>query len=357
MTDELNSNNITAAIPDLLDNYYSNLICGGFFDLEEEDIEAYWRLHPEWQYRFWRSAISNTLNAKLFASEYCWIVPISFDINHPIFLKYLQLEPISLNKVRFLSLGKEDFIIFDKKMYLSPRVSCELKLAHSILASQCGIVLDDESRPFSRKIDTTNNLMIVNDGYFQYLYFNLEQMSLNDLNKLSSKISRIKVQVDEIRGIPIPDFDWSKITPEIFEDICYDIIYYNPAFDRSSIRKMGKTNSRDGGRDIVVFTKVHNPWDVPKKYIFQCKRIPPNKSLTAKKVTDIVDMLTIYEAGGFAVMTPGIIDATLFDKLDDIGVRYNVETKRFNYSRPELEREIASNSSIFKKYFSHYQKS
>lgn len=50
------------------------------------------------------------------------------------------------------------------------------------------------------------------------------------------------------------DLDWSSFTPELFEDLCYDIILRCGRFDEGKIRKHGKTRSRDGGRDIEAWT-------------------------------------------------------------------------------------------------------
>jgi hypothetical protein len=46
---------------------------------------------------------------------------------------------------------------------------------------------------------------------------------------------------------PTDPLDWAAISPEQFEDLCYDVILRSGRFDERTIRKHGKTRSRDGG--------------------------------------------------------------------------------------------------------------
>jgi hypothetical protein len=77
---------------------------------------------------------------------------------------------------------------------------------------------------------------------------------------------------------------------------------------------MGKSRSRDGGRDIVFHT-TGRAGQPPVKWIVQCKLIRDGSSLAGSKV-QVADPVDQYGAGGFCVMTSGVIDSTLYDKLE-----------------------------------------
>lgn len=144
-------------------------------------------------------------------------------------------------------------------------------------------------------------------------------------------------------------FDWTSITDDAFENLCFDIIYAHPKFDSDTIRRFGKTRSRDGGRDIEISERTVRFGDRPRKWIFQCKLVTSGSSLGKGKVQDVGDLLAQYSANGFGVMTNVPIDATLYDKLDAICMPRGVE--QINMSRLEIERTLVANPALRKKYF------
>src|SRR3546814_3804181 len=144
-----------------------------------------------------------------------------------------------------------------------------------------------------------------------------------------------------MHGSPDLACDWHGLTDEHFEQLCYDIILTMPRFDPDTIRKHGKSRSRDGGRDIEIFDMPRPGEDRPRKWIFQCKLVSGKGSLSATKVVDIGDLLDHYDVGGYGIMTSAPIDATLYDKLDAVWNRRGVEKVAF--SRLELERALARN--------------
>ena len=127
-----------------------------------------------------------------------------------------------------------------------------------------------------------------------------------------------------------------------------DVIYYNPKFDSSTIRKMGKSRSRDGGRDIEVFTRSRPGYE-PEKFIFQCKFIKPDSSLSSTKLVGITDVVDQYGASGYGIMTSGVIDSTLYDKIDGIGRNRGIQFE--HWSVYELERFLAKHPNIKDRHF------
>lgn len=122
------------------------------------------------------------------------------------------------------------------------------------------------------------------------------------------------------------------------------------------MQKMGKSRSRDGGRDIVfeVPGRLGQP---TRTWIVQCKLIRNNDSLTSTKI-DFMDTIYQYGANAFCVMTSGVIDSTLYDKLERItrnAKQRGDDIKCETWSRTELERFLARHPAIYRKYFSYGQ--
>ncbi|GCL39621.1 pentapeptide repeat protein [Sphaerospermopsis reniformis] len=139
---------------------------------------------------------------------------------------------------------------------------------------------------------------------------------------------------------------WNQLNDNQFEELCYDIL--REKHKLTNIDKIGNSRSRDGGRDIVFFKGV----DInkkPIKWIAQCKLKSDKRSLGSSQVTDISDMLVAQEAKGFCIMTSGIIDATLHDKLDALRDRNGIEVEKWSYL--EIERFLAEHPEIKARYF------
>jgi hypothetical protein len=111
---------------------------------------------------------------------------------------------------------------------------------------------------------------------------------------------------------------------------------------------MGKSRSRDGGRDIVVYTHERIGYKA-EKFIFQCKLIKSDSSLTATKVLDISDIVEQYEADGYGIFTSGVIDATLFDKIDKIANKRQLKIALS--SKYEMERDLSMLPKLRDRYF------
>lgn len=149
---------------------------------------------------------------------------------------------------------------------------------------------------------------------------------------------------------PAPDLPWELLDDELFEQLCWDYLYTSPHFDRDRLEKIGKSRSRDGGRDIVAWTNRAPPfYRAPVKWIFQCKHIRTDDSLTPKHIKSIGDVIEQYDAGGYGVMTCGYIDATLHDRVDSICGKRGVEVRKFD--RFLLQAFVAARPHLVDKYF------
>jgi hypothetical protein len=190
--------------------------------------------------------------------------------------------------------------------------------------------------------------IIVDDGYFRYVFFP-DQIKSNKIASLYNDMSTIFGFVGEFAGVTKSvNLSWENFDDEKFESLCYDIIYHNPKFDNQTIRKMGKSRSRDGGRDIVVHTK-ERPGSPKKMFIFQCKFTKAGSSLTTQKVENISDTVVQYKAKGYGVMTPVVIDSALYDRIDAICDNFKIESD--NWSILEIERFISRHPKLKERHF------
>ena len=72
------------------------------------------------------------------------------------------------------------------------------------------------------------------------------------------------------------------------------------------------------------------------------------QSLAGSRI-NMSDTIDQFNAGGYIVMTNGVIDSTLFDKLDAISKKNKVKTR--TWSKLEIERFLARRPDIKKRYF------
>ncbi|EID9445355.1 TPA: hypothetical protein NQM65_004722, partial [Salmonella enterica] len=199
-------------------------------------------------------------------------------------------------------------------------------------------------------VDPNGTLIIVDDGNFYHLLYDTAELNLSQIKNFNETLGEVLLSTGINIGFSAGlTYNWSEIDDEQFEQLCYDIIYSHPRFNNETIRKLGKSRSRDGGRDIQVYDIPTERLMEPKKWIFQCKLVTGAGSLSATKLTDVGDMLDSYDVEGFGVFTNTIIDATLYDKLDKVCSKRNVE--QLNFSALEIEKELIRKPYIRMKYF------
>ena len=197
------------------------------------------------------------------------------------------------------------------------------------------------------------DVLIVEDSFFYFIFFlNNAKLNFKELNAIREDLNPVCENISSILGLSENiNLDWSGFDDEKFEQLCYDILYYHPKFDNSTIRKMGKSKSRDGGRDITIrTTKVFGKDS--ELFIFQCKFYRPNTSLSASKIGDAANIIMQYGAKGYGVFTTGVIDATLYDMLDGIASNFHISTRE-NWSIFEMERHLSRNKSLIERYFNN----
>jgi hypothetical protein len=211
----------------------------------------------------------------------------------------------------------------------------------------------DMLQPPSREacfVHRSGSMVFVEDGTNRHYLYDTAFLNQHEAKQINDRLADLSGRLSASLGISAENrCNWASLSDEDFERLCYDLIYADPKFDLETIQKMGKSRSRDGGRDIVVWESQHGKVANPRKWIFQCKLVSDGSSLSGTRLTDVGDMLDQYEAEGFGVMTSAIIDSTLYDKLNAVCGKRGVAQKHLSVL--ELERRLARYPGIRARYF------
>lgn len=347
--------------PELADDYFANLINGAYneyesnYDDPEEFRNNILKQNPEHLFGFWKCMCSDTIQQDFYVSSESWIIPPQSDFRM-ILKKYSSIEESSFDVGSLFSLNGNYFVINSNYVLAISFIS--LAKAYQCISH----VFNEETSFYQRHnwlyhFNNTSEVYISDfAGFIQFtingykvILWDQYKLNFNEINLLNKDAAIILRTTSALIGLKENiSCDWSRINDESFEELCYDLIYYDPIFDNKTIRKMGKSRSRDGGRDIVVYTRERIGYK-PEKFIFQCKLIKSSSSLTATKVLDISDIIEQYEADGYGIFTSGVIDSTLFDKIDKIASRRQLKT--LLSSKYELERDLSILPQLKDRYF------
>lgn len=331
--------------PELADSYFANYIHG----YESEGIELDTTAHPEYKYKFWQSFLSQKVGFNFYVSTESWILPLNVDIENLLIEQgSFRLGVPDLYEAIPLMMGNLTPIVYNKycvTAYPLDEIAQAKKCAEEIFSGQ--LHKDFEGRPLniiSRVLlDKERSLLVASDQIAQYLFFgdSLPVVSPDVLSIILDSLPILSSLSGEQISISCP---WHELDDDQFEELCYYVVlaHFHPA----KLAKMGKSRSRDGGRDIVFeIVRLGKP---NENWIVQCKLIRDGGSLTSRKV-EVSDTIDQYGADGYCVMTTGLIDATLRDKLE--GIKRNRKIQYETWSRLELERFLARHLDIVHRYF------
>lgn len=381
---EENIDDLVPALPEIVDDYYANLVNGAYDQLRADAPDYYASeiaKHPERQVGFYKTPFSHRIGAPSFLSMHGWVLPVEIDVDHlfQVTSQRYRLGDFIPGKIFMIAsqsfVSTEEFIAnFPMNQYFKSRVCASFALrededawpwdlfhwsnaafTHSPFYEDLASLTPEEHRAEQHKkeeclIHPSGTLVIVNDGQFHHLLYDVEPLNPIAIKRVHQELAGLTASVSSLAGLSAsPTCDWHKLSDEQFEQLCYDVIFAHPKFDSDTIRKLGKSRSRDGGRDIEVYELSSHRGSKAKKWLFQCKLITNDSSLSARRLQDVGDMLEIYEAEGFGVMTSAPIDATLYDKLDAICGKRGIS--QLNFSRLELERALVRLPALRKRYF------
>jgi len=371
------------AVPEIVDWYFANLISGANYEYQSEAPEYYEeqiRKHPERRLGFYKSAFSGRLGADAYTSPNSWVISASLDIDQffRITGQRYRLEDFTPGSVflidgRSYSLAGGEILHFPMSQYFKSRVCTGLRAApdddwpldrfdwtHAVFtfspyweAQKLSIPETFRGRAPAREsclVHRSGSMIIVDDGEHRHFLYDTRFLSQSEIKRLHEVVCQLSQSLGGTLGISEANrCDWASLDDETFERLCYDLIVLNPRFDYETIKKMGKSRSRDGGRDIVVYTTIRTPGADQKKWIFQCKLVRDGSSLSGSRLIDVGDMLDQFGAQGFGVITSTLIDATLYDKLDGVCGKRGIE--QMHFSVLELERTLARYPTLRNRYF------
>jgi len=360
--------------PDVIDDYLANLINGAYYELDYEVIADQLRQFPERQYGYFSGSKYNNSEEKVLYSTSSWIIPVSISIDE-VFGGHQYEDQISLLPSHLLMINQKTVAISELGVIELPMgqllqaIACYEEFSHSRDEYRHKLSLDGSffqhspemnnlygrypdlvRKPNLYQVFTSefSDFCVVSTSSAQIVLFDIEQVKGNESKKFIDATKQLLSSLeDELVVDPDVYVDWSRFDDELFEQICYDIIYHSSKFDRNTIRKMGKSRSRDGGRDIVVFTRPIAA-EKPKKYIFQCKLSGRESSINTSNVGSVSDVIDQYGAEGYGLMCNCYIDSTLFDRLDGISSSRRVEVE--TWSGFEIERFLSRRPALKQRY-------
>ncbi|MEU3169519.1 restriction endonuclease [Streptosporangium sp. NPDC006930] len=155
---------------------------------------------------------------------------------------------------------------------------------------------------------------------------------------------------------PPDEYLWATaIDGHRFEALIYDLITREPGV--VSVRQVGGTRERDGGRDLLVewITPPQNPnlaipQGVPvqqqRLVVVQCKALA--SSVGKNKIPDIRDTLEHNDAQGYLLAASGTIATSAIDYLLRLRQKGDIFTDW--WSRPEIEAKLRRNPDIAGRY-------
>lgn len=369
--------------PELIESYFANFVSGALHEMRFDAPDYFDELikkHPEYELGFHKSPYSSRLGADCYASIDSWLIPNSFQLDAFFSVTGQKYRRADFTEGQVLVIAGKSVLLsgglitwFPMSQYFKSRVCAGFARRHdeeiwppdqfawehaSFTHSPFGEYIREVvpeglkaegPRRESCLVHNTGTMIVINDGINRHVLYDTRPLDERAVKNLHDTICTTTRSVAAAMGLSDSlSFDWKSLSDEQFEQICYDILYAHAMFDSSTIRKLGNSRSRDGGRDIEIREAAKTPGGRRRRWIFQCK-LTQGKSLSATKVQDVGDMLDQYEAEGFGVMTSALIDATLYDKIDSVCGRRSIET--LNFSVLEINRTLVRNPSIRKRYF------
>lgn len=354
--------------PELADSYLVNMIHGGYYEWEEEVVEAELKVHPERRYGFFVSRAVSVEDSAVLCSTDDWIVPSR--ISPEDMAAQLDFPPEEL-------LPGEVLTTVNTTIFLANHAALHMPASRLLNALACG---DDYMRRHHRRDDVHDLLKFCgvpartgsdSEGSspvvlvgefgtrallrcegFSVLFMNLRPMDPKERLPYAEHLLGLEVSIRD--GEPptsLISIPWSRIDDEGFEQLCFDYLFAHPEFDKDRTEKIGKSRSRDGGRDIVAWTIPRwHPHRPAEKFIFQCKHIGAEASLTPRHLQAIGDTVEQYGAQGYGIMCSGYIDATLHDRVDAIANQRQLAPTR-KLDRFHLERFLARRPHLIRRYF------
>ncbi|MFC3068816.1 hypothetical protein [Phenylobacterium soli] len=351
--------------PGLAGDYLANLVISYSESHSEapEYMRAQYAKFPERRLGYFRSPSSWRFGGDCYSSGDGWILDRAVDLDRFFTLTHQTYRRSGFRPAQIVSLGRECVALakgllvqFPLDRYVRSQTAARLaRDPHDEPWHEDPFAwrAEDDAGPFPRTacyVHSSGALCIVEDAHVLHLLYDTKALNSAQAERFLKLAAQLQTEFVDASGLAAPiACDWTALDDSRFEDLCYDVIRAHPMFDPNTIRKLGKTRSRDGGRDIEVHERRRGERRTPRKWIFQCKLVTDGSSLGARRVLDVGDMLDQFKANGFGVMTSTAIDATLYDKLSAVCAARQI--REMHFSVLELERVLAEAPALRRRYF------
>lgn len=342
---EAGIDNYKADYADEVEKAYANFVTYGIYQLAsevEEDENKYlenhfFKQHPEWKYGYWKHHQKGIPDDSLFYSPYNWVIKTA---DRDTIFKSLYGRI-----TKFEECWVKDDIAFCKYGAVKTKIP---NIDDAVLMLSV-INANANSSQVRYLLSVGNDVLIADYGIYSIVNFDITYAKQPAVEKCYSDLAKQSYCLSCLLGhSQIARIDWTVWTPELFEDLCYDIICNHFAHKDVEIYRMGKTRSRDGGRDIVV--REMSQINSTKKYIVQCKLITNGKSLSAGRMGNITDVVMQNNANAYIIITNELIDSTLHNLLDSLEKSKLKVDASLRYDRNSIEHFLTLHKEIRDKY-------
>jgi Restriction endonuclease. len=154
------------------------------------------------------------------------------------------------------------------------------------------------------------------------------------------KLDALKQIKPSVSGISL---DFSQLTDAQFERLCYDLLEMRGF---TNIHQVGKTNSPDGGKDIIADEEYKTMVGTEtRKWLWQCKH--SKKSLNRKDISEIGDLLQENNAQAYGLFCSNSITPDAINRLE---LKKDGKCKIAYYGITELTTMLTKYPDLLAKY-------
>lgn len=337
-------NQYRSGTPDFIENYFANYVCRGIHEVasEYEHPDEYlykvYILHPEWRYRLWQCHKSGIADGELLYSQFCWVIDSS--------KKDHVFETIYGYKPTFHLCLQTDDVLFTE------RAACRVSDIKNINDAHTWVLFHQNSlAPIKYHLSEDGDILLIDYGPLTIVYFDFSPIPSEQLAVMyHATQDKVSTLAKLLRIRDAISYKWKNLDDDTFQALCLKLLCRMSRFYDARIDPVGKTRSRDGGRDFLIYT-AEKPGYPSMMYIVQCKYKKDSGSLTRSKMGDIGTTIGQYNADGYIIMTNGLLDATLIDCLEGLSKNQRFQTNtRYQYTRMQLEHLLDLNPDIAKEF-------
>lgn len=331
--------------PRMMESFYANYVSRGLFEEpsnrgidEEVFFIKVFSEHPEWRYGLWQCHKQGIADGEVLYSQYCWVIDSS--------KREHVFETIYGYKPAFHLCLQKDDILFTE------RAACRISDIGNISDAKTWVTShEDSAGPVKYYLSDDGDIFLMDYGSLAIVYFDFSPVSgeqlLNIYHAEQETISTLAKLVRERAAI---SYQWENLNDDTFQSLCQKLLCRISRFRDARIEPVGKTRSRDGGRDFLIYT-TERPGIPAMKYIVQCKYKKDNGSLTRSKMGDIGTTIGQFNADGYVIMTNGLLDATLIDSLEGFSNNHRFQTDiSCQYTRTQLEHYLDLNPDMAQEF-------